>query len=338
MKKRILFATNYNANDTTSYLRAWGPFTLMRDEVEIVEPLIEANSGQWWKNWRNWFNNIDVCFMHRPYGPIAAQIMAECKLAGVPLWVDHDDDLLNIPQTNEYYKVHTDGEKKFPSVEYSYRNADILTCSGKVMYDELVKTYKRSDTILITSGVDDRLLRFKKSFSGNRRVAWRGSTTHRSDLEYFRKSISNVMENAKGYEWHFWGLNPEFLNPPEKADIFYQKQLNFLQYIKSLTDYNCSIHMVPLEDNRFNRVKSNLSWLDATLAGSVVLGPNFPEFQRPGIMHYEGEDDFEDVLNFMIEMPKDLLKEKYLQSWEYIEDNLLQSHLNRKRREILRNL
>ena len=69
MKKRILFATAYNANDTTSYLRAWGPFTLLQKmypgDIEIIEPrLIQYDTngakleGRWWKDWTNWFNNI----------------------------------------------------------------------------------------------------------------------------------------------------------------------------------------------------------------------------------------------------------------------------------------
>jgi hypothetical protein len=343
-KKRILFATAYNGNDTTSLIRAWGPFTLMRDEVEIVLPLnplcshIPVNSNdQWWKSWMNWFNNIDVCFLHRPYGPIAAQIMAECKLHGIPLWVDHDDDLINIPPQNPHYEVHHSGEVKFPSVEMSYREADILTCSGKVMHEALTTKHGRPDAIHINTGIDDRVLKFKKPFRTNNRIGWRGSESHKSDLLHFKSSIQRVTEAAKGFEWHFWGVKPDYLELHDDVHVEYQKQLNYHIYLKSLTDYNCSRHWVVLEDNIFNRVKSNLSWLDATLAGSAVLAPNYPEFQVPGCFTYDNSN-FEGSLEAFLTMDPNTLKRLHDESWNYIETNLLQSKLNKQRSEILSKL
>lgn len=338
MKKRVLFASNYQANDTTSWLRAYGPMTLMRDEVEIVEPKIDVQDrdGRWWYNWRNWMG-IDVCFMHRPYGPIAAQIMQNCKLHGVPLWVDHDDDLLAIPEKNPFHKIHADGEKVFPSVEWSYENADILTCSGEVMYEQLRTQYGREDTILITSGFDDRLIRFKKPFSANRKVGWRGSYSHFSDLELFRPQLEHCMQDYPELEWHFWGIDPRKIFRTEVNGEF-SPQRNMFDFIRDMTNANCSMHIVPLEDNHFNRVKSNLSWLDATLAGSVVLAPNFTEFNRPGIWNYYDDNfgkDFEGLRDYMADGGGEELNKE---SWSYIQDCLLTSHLNKKRSEILRNL
>lgn len=344
MKKRILFATNYLGNDTTSWLRAWGPFTLMRNEVEIVEPIVPTEKTGlkygWWSNWRNWYNNIDVCFMHRPFGPVAAHIMSQCKMHGIPLWVDHDDDLLNIPDKNPYAKIHNDGEKEFPAVEMSYKYADILTCSGEVMHYDLKTKYKRPDAILITSGMDDRLLKFKKPFNANNKISWRGSESHKSDLEDFQIYITRLVRDEKNREFYFWGIDPEKLWNEFKdyPNWKFEVQLNLIDYIHSITKVNASIHMVPLEENRFNKVKSNLAWLDTTLAGSVVLGPDFPEWNRPGIIRYKGKADFYDKMKYLISHSKDFLEFNHNESWAYIKDCLLTSHLNKQRREILKNL
>lgn len=348
-KKRILFATNYMRNDTTSFLRAHGAFSLLAKEgyCEIVEPKIpdektSLNYG-WWSDWTAWLNNIDVCLMHRPFGPVAAHIMSNCKLAGIPLWVDHDDDLLAIPEANPHYQVHHDGEKQFPAVEYSYKYADILTCSGQVMHKQLREKYDRPDAILITTGLDDRLIRFKQPITNNRKISWRGSLSHKSDLRWYESSIKRlVAENSPEREFLFWGINPAELWPDfknERLNWSFSNQLNFFDFMNQMTKSNAMIHMVPLEDNHFNRVKSNLSWLDATLAGSVVLGPDFPEFQKPGIYRYPADKlGFAESFNRIKDFDFGLLKVMHEESWEYIKDNLLTSHLNKKRIEILRNL
>jgi hypothetical protein len=347
-KKRILFATNYSANDTTSFLRAWGPFTLMRDEVEIIEPIIPKEGENikygWWSNWRNWFNNIDVCFMHRPFGMLAAHIMSQCQMHGIPLWVDHDDDLLAIPDQNPHAKVHQDAEKQFPSIEMSYKHADILTCSGQAMHKQLREKYGRGDAILITTGLDDRLLRLKQPFGKNRKISWRGSQSHKSDLRFYERPIKNMVAKNATRDFFFWGIDPEELWPEFKnyPNWKFEVQLNLLDFLNSMAKVNAQIHFVPLEDNHFNRVKSNLSWLDSTLAGSACVAPNYLEFQRPGVIQYNaGEnqvENFEKTLNTVMDLDPEILKQKHDESWEYIQENLMQSKLNQKRREILRNL
>lgn len=319
----------------TSFLRAWGPFSLMKQEVEIVEaPYFEG----WWTNFRYWIG-IDVCFLHRPYGHYGACIIEAAKLHGVPLWVDHDDDLLNIPENNPHREVHVTRESICPSIEMSYREADILTCSGKVMHDELRTLYKREDAILITTGLDDRLVRFKKPFSTNRRVGWRGSESHSSDLSAYREPIKSVMDENKDKEWHFFGIDPVELDlVPEGVTPEWYPQLNIFEFYKEFTETNCQFHFVVLEDNHFNRVKSNISWMDATLAGSIVLGPAFEEWSYIETCRYFDGYPFNQSFIDMTSICEIKLEKIHNGCWEYIMDVLLQSKLNEKRYEILRNL
>lgn len=353
MKKfKILFGTNYAANDTTSFLRAYGPFSLMREHVEIVEPKLTyrknvgANASEqleldlqsgWWNDWRN-FRGVDCCFLHRPYGLLGGAIINACKIHGVPLWIDHDDDLLAIPESNPHYKVHRDGEKLFPGVLLSYKEADILTCSGRVMHKDLIENHNRPDAILITTGLDDELLRLKKPFNKNNKIAWRGSTSHKSDLEHFKTPIENVAKNHPELYWHWLGIDVRQIF----EDVFegeFSPIRSHLPFLKELCDTNASIHIVPLEDNKFNRVKSNLAWLDATLAGSAVLGPDFEEWTGiPTVNLYYDVKHFETALEQMITHNGNLLEQMHNESWRYIQENLMTSKLNEKRLEILNKL
>ena len=352
-KFKILFGTNYRANDTTSFLRAYGPFTLMSEYVEIVEPKLtyrKKNPNEpgdeamdldlragWWNDWRSW-RGVDVCFLHRPYGLLGGSIINAAKMHGVPVWVDHDDDLLEIPDKNPHQKLHLDGEKLFPGVEYSYKEADILTCSGKVMHKKLVEKYGRKDAILITTGLDDELVRLKKPFNKNNKISWRGSTSHVSDLEHFKIPIMNVAKKHPEIYWCWLGIDVRQIFDGDIFEGEFSPQRSMMPFLNELCGFNSSIHIVPLEDNVFNRVKSNLSWLDATLAGSAVLGPAFEEWDKPGITQYK--DDFEGWLEVMLGSNGRCLEleARHNESWKYIKKNLLTSKLNYMRFDILKRL
>lgn len=339
-KKKILFATAYGANDTTSWLRAMGPFTLP-NMLEVCEWKLpremyddKGNQLPWWINWSNWMD-VDVCFLHRPYGPLAASIISNAKMHGVPVWVDHDDDLLNIPEHNPYFEIHSQAEKKFPGVLYSYKEADILTCSSKVMHEELKTRYKRPDAMLITTGLDDRFLRFKKPWAKNNKIGWRGSKTHIRDIRHREMDYLRLFKKYPDLEWYWFGQDPRRifgskLDGEINGEVI--QQLNLFHFISELCNANCSLHLVPLEPSHFNKVKSNLSWLDATLAGSAVVAPgnDFPEWDLPGMIKW-------DCINEAIDSPS-LQKQGHDWSWDYIKSELLTSKINKHRIEILRQL
>jgi len=89
-----------------------------------------------------------------------------------------------------------------------------------------------------------------------------------------------------------------------------------------------------LSDTPFNRAKSNISWIEATYAGSSVIAPEFlPEFANmPGVITYNELMDsvFENVKDFnkSLAITNDL-------SWRYIKENLLLSQVNNLRYQSL---
>lgn len=326
--KRILLASNYSNNDMTAFLRSYGPFTLMRDDVEIV-PV--PNNSDWITDFRYWVG-IDICFLHRPFAGYGRKVIEQCKTHRVPLWVDHDDDLLAIPENSPHHGI-TLLDRQFGTVELSYKEADILTCSSEIMHAELKAKYKRDDAILIPTGLDDRLLQFKKQFTKNNKIAWRGSPSHLADLRAFKEEINEVVGKYPDKEWHFFGIDPRQVGINPKQLIVWP-QMNIFEFYNIITEVNASVQFVVLEDNKFNRVKSNLSWLDATLAGSACLAPDFEDNRRPGIGTYNPSFFAASFSNAVDSEARELCNAA---SWEYIKDNLIQSVLNKKRYEIIRN-
>lgn len=332
MKKKILMGTK-GADDMTSFLRAWGPFTMMK-ELELVKfpPGLEA-----YHEWHRFFD-CDILFMHRPSSEFDLALMEVAQHYRIPLWVDHDDDLEYLTPDNPAYDVYNRSKAR-ECVQFSIKNAIVLTVSGQAHQKRIRKDYDRNP-ILIPNTVHDRLLPLAKPWRSNSEISWRGSKSHFADLVYFQDAVSNVMK-LKKLDWNFFGLCPYNLEwKAPNAKIKWSGPLEILLYYKELCALNASIQIVPLVDTYFNRVKSNLAWLDGTLAGSVVLGPDFEEWGLPGMISYKSNnnDSFLKNLIDLIDESDEFKRQKHKESMTYIKDCLLHSKWNNKRLEIINNL
>ncbi len=98
-----------------------------------------------------------------------------------------------------------------------------------------------------------------------------------------------------------------------------------------------AIMIVPLVDNDFNRAKSNIAWLEGCFAGAAVIAPDFPEFQRPGVLNYSSPEQFGDVLGNAMIGNYDL-KKLSEDGWAHIRKYELLTHRNQIRVNALKDL
>lgn len=334
MKKKILLASKCQ-NDTTSFLRAMGAFShpTLKPHVEIMR---EPKDQTWVFDW-SYYWEADLIYLHRPSNMHDRQIIDQAKQMGVPVWVDLDDDLENVTPDNPVYDVYKPESSK-EIIRFACTEADVLSCGGEVHAEKLRKELGR-EVHLIPNALDDRLLNLKKPFSMNRKLSWRGSESHRIDLLYYQEPIGKILDRYK-LDARFFGWNPYFLDWDETRKIQWTATTNLFDFYIALTSTNASFHMHPMVDTWFNRVKSNLCFTDATLAGSVICAPNFPEYGRPGIIHFEANDkaDFYRAMELMVNLSEGELTHCHNVAWEWIKDNILMSRVNLIRLNILNNL
>ncbi len=83
-----------------------------------------------------------------------------------------------------------------------------------------------------------------------------------------------------------------------------------LEYFRYMHDVAAAIVVHPLSDCDFNRAKSMACYLEASHAGAAFVGPDFEEFQRPGITAYKPDDgtSFFDAVNNLIEHPNKIIE------------------------------
>jgi glycosyltransferase involved in cell wall biosynthesis len=105
------------------------------------------------------------------------------------------------------------------------------------------------------------------------RVGWAGGASHTGDLEL----IADVVQALAGeVHWVFMGMCPERLRP-HVAEV--HPGVDFDRYPRALAALRLDLALAPLEDNLFNRCKSNLRLLEYGACGYPVVASDLAPYQ-----------------------------------------------------------
>lgn len=310
--------------------------------------------------WDHFDRYADAVWVNRGFHPHDVQLMLKAKKAGIRTVLDIDDDMFNLPDYNA-----TSWKPKLGGVIDHHLTcltlADKVICSTLELKKSLTSVLKASlELMLAKEGVSEskvkysiKNLRYKFHVVPNglndhyhslnastlytqqskHHILWRGSDTHMGDVDSVKSAIE---KNANGLHWEFRGWNPYILEGVKYDWSAFDQDL--FEYFEKLRQSKCHYLLVPLVDNRFNRAKSNIAWIEATWAGKVVIAPDLPEWHRPGIINYVDTGHLSQILSELTEkFPSDTVferQDRLIESSKYISENLLVSNLNKKRYEI----
>jgi len=298
----------------------------------------------------------DVVYCATPYFAPHADIVSLAKRFGKPVWVDHDDYVYDLhPATNKHAPAYmTQNFKKWTPQALSI--ADVLTASTGHLLDLLkpqAKTAKVHE--VLHNALDDRhtYTKLNKEVNTNRVILWRGGGTHVRDLDSVGPEVVDLTHELD-WHWTFWteaGFCPLFpdLNhdpifrqipgkqPQPTQRCTFEMAIGLEQYLLKLSRIAPAISIVPLEDTRFNRCKSNIAWLETAAAGAACVAPNLPEWQQPGIVNYDNPAEFKSIVASLAKNPS-RCKELNAKAREHIQKHFTLSVVNQKRWEILSQL
>lgn len=307
-------------DDTTSYYRgAWPMMRLAksRPDIEVTfNPDISHNA----------IARHDIMFFQRPSNPKHLEAIQIAKEHGMPVWVDCDDDLFNLPKDNPHY-AHYENDETAISMSESFLMADVLTTATEHLAKEFGR-FKRK-TIAIPNAFDDMgpLLKRRKLRPRKHTISWRGTNTHFADLLSHKENLVDIdrrfrFEETPAPSWLFFGAHPWMLEGT-LPNIRHIPSMSIMRYMELFQIEAPFLHVVPLAYSKFNLCKSNISWIEASYAGAAVASPNWPEWQKPGIAAFgevTASCDFE---------------RRAALSWEYICDELFLSKINQQRADIV---
>ena len=312
-------------SDGTSFYRAAGVIPFLKREYKDIT--ITDLSHKDFLDW-NEYIGYDVVILQRPFLQSHLNAVTLLKKLNIKIIIDYDDDLLNLDLHNPYY---TNYNKNKENIEEICKSVDEIWVST----ESLMKTFSvyNENVIVIPNAHNDYLfpVKDKREFNINtKKVAYRGGKTHELDVYNHLDEWISIINDNQDFEFSFLGARFPLMETKCGDNYLIVEGLHIMEYFHYFYNLNPNIFIYPLEDTKFNQAKSNISWIEATYAGAVVLAPNnINEFkEKPGIINFD-----EKFINLFNVVKNDYKVMKILNelSWTYIQNNLLLSHINQLR-------
>lgn len=317
-----------NASDATSWYRGIGPLADIRSRCRFLN----ICAVQTW-SWAS-LSMVDAVFMQRPFLTEHLQVMEEARFLKKKIWVDYDDYLLQVPTDNPTYGKYMTKEVQ-NNVRQALEVADVVTVST----EHLAELYKKfaKKIVVVPNAINHELFRRDVPKPRRKIVAWRGSPTHQRDVFGYAQQILETSRDPiyKDWQWHFIGDRMWFLTDSmPHYQTFVSKPMSISEYHVHLMNLCPAVVIVPLHDSDFNRCKSNIAWIEASYAGAVTIAPRWEEWNKPGVLLYDGPDDFKLAMHAVMSGKVNVQKTSDM-SWRYIQENLTLNRVNDLRLGVL---
>lgn len=220
----------------------------------------------------------DMIIFQRHFEDKVKPLWYAAKDSGVITVYETDDDFFNIRPINPAYKFIGNNEKQ--NVRDFMKMADAVIVSTANL-KEVMKGYNKNIYHI------PNMIELDKEFIANRsydtsemvRVIYAGGPSHADDFRGMEASIIKLMDDfGSKIKVFFMGWIPDCL----KTDTRIQ-QIPWLpvgEYLRAIASIQPHIGLCPLEDNVFNRSKSNMKWLEYTAMGAVTVASNVLPYQE----------------------------------------------------------
>lgn len=329
MKKIKILTRPPGNTDATQWYRGAGPLgKLSRDEMADVSYMYELDWGS--------IKAADVLFLLRPCTAKDLYLIEMAKNLGTKVWVDYDDLLTEVPTDNPMHSFYNSPITQ-RNIEACLFAADVATVSTEFLKEKLLPYQK--NIWVVKNALDEHLIAKRPDYANRAGspaeiIAWRGSPTHARDLFEYSEEIYNASTKTPA-PFAFMGFNPWFLKERISKAICLET-VTMLEYQEALCALNPKILYVPLHKSDFNQAKSNIAALEGILAGAVILAPDWPQWDIPGVINYTDREDFGAKLETLV--AEQDLSDCQAQSWGYVHDNFQLKKQNFTRHMILSGL
>lgn len=286
-------AISPNPSDGTAWYRSSLPLIRMQQKYDDFQYQEFGLSNIDWEI----LMNFDVLFLQRPCSPEQVRLAHKAQFLGLKVWVDYDDMLWDIHPSSPVYAMYRSAEITDAINRIMNMTGILVTVSTQALKEEILKKWNNVyDVHVIPNCLEKRQLESYNFCSDHQgAILWRGSETHISDLDIFRGYYDTVMLDNPGIRFDFFGYNPWYWTS-RIANAVHHPGTSLMDYYAKIYHPKWGIWVCMLEDTPFNRCKSNILYLEATMAGAVCVCPDWPEWNKPGAFVYKDIMHFKEVM------------------------------------------
>lgn len=241
-------------------------------------------------------NNYDIVIFNRFLTATDAKLLVKMKLKyNFKLIVDNDDYWV-LPPSHVLYQRYQESNISEIITEYM-RVADLCTCTHERLAEEI---YKFNPNVEI---LPNALPYGKEQFQDNKidsdmiRLFWSGSGTHAHDMDILRNPMKKINFPVKtviaGYnlgEKHIWDrMIGVFTNGLKLNPTIYDYS-EVTKYMGAYADSDISL--IPLVDNKFNSMKSNLKVLETASKRNPAIVSNVHPYKDMPVCYVNNQKDW----------------------------------------------
>lgn len=325
MKKHIIYFA-LEKRDTTSFWRIF-PLSYIQNNEFTLTDISDQRIFDW-----TVFGSKDIFIIQRPFSRDHIQIITGAKNMGLKVIADYDDDLTCVDMYNPTHNLYHENKANL--------NTCLKLCDEVWVSTQSIKdSYKSiNDNIyVIPNAHNDYLFKIKdkKQFNSTlKNVFYRGGGSHQADVNEVADKLVSIINENKDWTFGFMGDRFTYIEQRTTDNHHIIPPMSIMEYFRYINEINPQIMVFPLCNTKFNRGKSNISFLEATYTGAAFFGNTLlPEFNKEFIWPINA------LKTALTDDNIPLLEQSNQRSWEYICDELLLSKVNKLREQrIIANL
>jgi glycosyltransferase involved in cell wall biosynthesis len=236
-------------------------------------------------------NKYDAVYFNYTANPWAFAAMgAMCRKSGIPMIMDMDDDLFDVPADNPAYNIYKKGSEGLRVFTAICNEVDYITCTNSYLRNAIIhNTNKTHDNVFCFDNyVDFDLYKYPQEFKDTEKITLThfGSTSHFIDLQNkeFVKGIDLIMKDYPNVEFLTIGaFVPEFR---KMWGMRYREEFGHRDIYSWISDRfpdvmkQTDICVIPLENYTYTRCKSAIKYLEMSSAKKPAVWQDIRQYSN----------------------------------------------------------
>lgn len=270
MARRLLVYSGDDVAWACSRIRLSQPFRRLSPGFELIWAVKPKTSGEGHFSDFGLLEHASLVILQRYYVLEKHREYVEYLLgSGLPVVFEMDDLLFDLPPDNP---LHGQAQGSRDFILSVIDRVDAVIVSTPALADALRAVARPKRVYVLANSIEfATLYREPAPRDGPVRIALTGTLTHRVDYALIESALERVLKRyGRRVQLVCMGITPERLRKYQSVT-----SLDFVPdydlYARTLPKFEFDIALAPLEDNPFNRCKSNIKWLEYSAAGAAGI-------------------------------------------------------------------